>query len=209
MPASMAPPGLMAISPRRHRTKHQEDRNCDDQRVQSAGDEALSPCFVPHQTIRTINHLWRIPGDREHSPKNIDAIVCRDVLQLRRPQAHTRVADECQLAAGRLLSGSSLMRILSRGGGQAYSCIVGLPICRYGPLPLPQRGCWLSFWGLWGSLISENMLHALDGSFGLTDGQWAQIEPHCLEKPMVPGRSGRNNRLFTEAVLWIVCTRGP
>ncbi|WP_093809678.1 IS5 family transposase [Stappia sp. ES.058] len=45
--------------------------------------------------------------------------------------------------------------------------------------------------------------------FVLTDAQWAKIEPHCLGKPMDPGRSGRNNRLFIEAVLWIVRTGSP
>ncbi|WP_089290697.1 MULTISPECIES: IS5 family transposase [unclassified Azospirillum] len=45
--------------------------------------------------------------------------------------------------------------------------------------------------------------------FVLTDAQWAQIEPHCLGKPTDPGRSGRNNRLFMEAVLWIVRTGSP
>ena len=43
----------------------------------------------------------------------------------------------------------------------------------------------------------------------LTDAQWAQIEPHCLGKPTDPGRSGRNNRLFMEAVLWIARTGSP
>ena len=38
----------------------------------------------------------------------------------------------------------------------------------------------------------------------LTDAQWAKMEPHCLGKPADPGRSGRDNRLFMEAVLWIV-----
>ncbi len=36
-----------------------------------------------------------------------------------------------------------------------------------------------------------------------------KIEPHCLGKPTGPGRSGRNNRLFLEAVLWIVRTVSP
>ena len=45
--------------------------------------------------------------------------------------------------------------------------------------------------------------------FVLTDAQWAQIEPHCLGKRMDPGRSGRNNRLFMEAVLWVVRTGSP
>jgi transposase len=43
----------------------------------------------------------------------------------------------------------------------------------------------------------------------LTDAQWAKIEPHCLGKPTDPGRSGRNNRLFIEAVLWVVRTGSP
>src|SRR5262245_50813321 len=45
--------------------------------------------------------------------------------------------------------------------------------------------------------------------FVLTDAQWAKMEPHCLGKPTDPGRSGRNNRLFVEAVLWIVRTGSP
>ena len=43
----------------------------------------------------------------------------------------------------------------------------------------------------------------------LTDAQWAKMEPHCLGKPTDPGRSGRNNRLFVEAVLWIARTGSP
>ncbi len=35
------------------------------------------------------------------------------------------------------------------------------------------------------------------------------MEPHCLGKLGDPGRSGRNNRLFVEAVLWIVRTGSP
>ena len=45
--------------------------------------------------------------------------------------------------------------------------------------------------------------------FVLTDAQWAKMEPHCLGKPTDPGRSGRNNRLFLEAALWIVRTGSP
>ncbi|MET4368869.1 hypothetical protein ABIA99_001550, partial [Bradyrhizobium sp. LB12.1] len=37
--------------------------------------------------------------------------------------------------------------------------------------------------------------------FVLTDAQWAKMEPHCLGKPGDPGRSGKDNRLFVEAVL--------
>lgn len=45
--------------------------------------------------------------------------------------------------------------------------------------------------------------------FVLTDAQWALIEPQCLGKSTDPGRSGRDNRLFMEAVLWIVRTGSP
>jgi len=45
--------------------------------------------------------------------------------------------------------------------------------------------------------------------FVLTDAQWAKFEPDCLGKPAGPGRSGRNNRLFWEAVLWIARTGSP
>jgi transposase len=45
--------------------------------------------------------------------------------------------------------------------------------------------------------------------FVLTDAQWAKMEPHCLGKPSDPGRSGVNNRLFVEAVLWIARTGSP
>jgi transposase len=43
----------------------------------------------------------------------------------------------------------------------------------------------------------------------LTNAQWAKMEPHCLGKPTDPGRRGGDNRLFIEAVLWIVRTGSP
>ena len=43
----------------------------------------------------------------------------------------------------------------------------------------------------------------------LTKAQWDEMEPHCLGKVSDPGRSGQNNRLFVEAVLWIVRTGSP
>lgn len=43
----------------------------------------------------------------------------------------------------------------------------------------------------------------------LTDSQWARIEPHCRGKITDPGRSGTDNRLFIEAVLWIARTGSP
>jgi len=45
--------------------------------------------------------------------------------------------------------------------------------------------------------------------FVLTDAQWAKMEPLCLGKASDPGRSGKDNRLFIEAVLWIVRTGSP
>ena len=45
--------------------------------------------------------------------------------------------------------------------------------------------------------------------FVLTDAQWAKMEPYCLGKPRDPGRSGGDNRLFVEAVLWIARTGSP
>ena len=40
----------------------------------------------------------------------------------------------------------------------------------------------------------------------LTDAQWAVIEPYCRGKITDPGQTGRDPRLFVEAVLWIVRT---
>ncbi|MCQ1771304.1 IS5/IS1182 family transposase, partial [Neorhizobium galegae] len=36
----------------------------------------------------------------------------------------------------------------------------------------------------------------------LTDAQWEKMASHCLGKGSDPGRSGGDNRLFIEAVLW-------
>ena len=43
----------------------------------------------------------------------------------------------------------------------------------------------------------------------LTDAQWARMAPHCRGKPSDPGRSGGDNRLFVEAVLWTLRTGSP
>ena len=45
--------------------------------------------------------------------------------------------------------------------------------------------------------------------FVLTDAQWAEMEPHCPGKKGDPGRTGGDNRLFVEAVLWIARTGSP
>lgn len=43
----------------------------------------------------------------------------------------------------------------------------------------------------------------------LTNEQWAHASPLCLGKVHDGGRSGADNRLFVEAVLWIVRTGSP
>ncbi|PFH08054.1 putative transposase of IS4/5 family DUF4096 [Collimonas sp. PA-H2] len=42
----------------------------------------------------------------------------------------------------------------------------------------------------------------------LRDDQWLQLEPLMIGKASDPGMHGRNNRLFMEAVLWIVANKG-
>ncbi len=43
----------------------------------------------------------------------------------------------------------------------------------------------------------------------LSDEQWARIAPLVPGKEGDPGRSGQDNRLFLEAVLWIVRAGAP
>jgi transposase len=43
----------------------------------------------------------------------------------------------------------------------------------------------------------------------LSDAQWALIEPLVPGRQGDPGRHGNNNRLFVEAVLWILRTGSP
>jgi len=45
--------------------------------------------------------------------------------------------------------------------------------------------------------------------FSLTDVQWDQITDIVPGKPGDPGRSGKDNRLFLEAVLWIARVGAP
>jgi len=45
--------------------------------------------------------------------------------------------------------------------------------------------------------------------FALTDQQWKIIEPLCLGRTDTRGSTGRDNRLFLEAVLWIARTDAP
>jgi transposase len=37
----------------------------------------------------------------------------------------------------------------------------------------------------------------------LNDGVWSRIEPYLPGKASDPGRTGRDNRLFVEAILWL------
>ena len=43
----------------------------------------------------------------------------------------------------------------------------------------------------------------------LTDEKKKKMEPFCLGKVTDRGRSGKDNRLFLEAVLWIARTGSP
>ena len=43
----------------------------------------------------------------------------------------------------------------------------------------------------------------------LSDGAWDRILPHIIGDERTRGSSGRDNRLFVEAVLWIVRTGAP
>ena len=45
--------------------------------------------------------------------------------------------------------------------------------------------------------------------FELSDEQWQRVEGLLPGQPGSPGRSGDNNRLFLDAVLWIVRTGAP
>lgn len=43
----------------------------------------------------------------------------------------------------------------------------------------------------------------------LSDGQWERLSPHIIGDERTRGSSGRDNRMFVEAVLWIVRTGSP
>jgi transposase len=43
----------------------------------------------------------------------------------------------------------------------------------------------------------------------LSDQQWERVSALCAGKPGDPGRSGEDNRLFLEGVLWIARTGSP
>ena len=43
----------------------------------------------------------------------------------------------------------------------------------------------------------------------LTDEHWDRREPHLPGKQSDPGRTGKDHRLFVEAVLWLARTETP
>lgn len=43
----------------------------------------------------------------------------------------------------------------------------------------------------------------------LNDAAWARMAPHIIGDGRTRGSSGRDNRMFVEAVLWIVRTGSP
>ena len=43
----------------------------------------------------------------------------------------------------------------------------------------------------------------------LKDHQWERMQPHLPGKPSDPGRTGTDNRLFVEAILWLARTGIP
>ena len=43
----------------------------------------------------------------------------------------------------------------------------------------------------------------------LSDAAWSQMAPHIIGDERTRGSSGRDNRMFVEAVLWIVRTGSP
>ncbi len=50
---------------------------------------------------------------------------------------------------------------------------------------------------------------ALGIRLALSDRQWQRIAPHIIGDERTRGSSGRDNRLFVEAVLWLVRTGVP
>jgi transposase len=62
------------------------------------------------------------------------------------------------------------------------------------------------------SLSKSDSRLSFEGSHGfldrliLQDEQWEQISAHMLGTDRTRGSSGRDNRLFVEALLWIVRT---
>ena len=59
----------------------------------------------------------------------------------------------------------------------------------------------------------QGCLHEREAALGLrvvlSDDQWGRIAPHIIGDERTRGSSGRDNRRFVEAVLWLVRTGVP
>ena len=56
---------------------------------------------------------------------------------------------------------------------------------------------------------SRSKTEAILSRRSLTDAQWARIEEHLPGRAGLSGRSGADNRLFVDAVLWLARTASP
>lgn len=54
-------------------------------------------------------------------------------------------------------------------------------------------------------MMKETVIYAPQ----LSDSQWQQLEPFLIGRQGDPGASAKNNRLFIEALLWVVLNRAP
>lgn len=59
-----------------------------------------------------------------------------------------------------------------------------------------------------GCFLEGSQMGVLDRLI-LSDQQWERIGQHIIGDERTRGSSGRNNRMFVEAVLWIVRTGSP
>lgn len=58
------------------------------------------------------------------------------------------------------------------------------------------------------AVFTEAAMGVLD-RLVLSDAQWARIAPHIIGDERTRGTSGHDNRMFVEAVLWVVRTGSP
>jgi len=52
-------------------------------------------------------------------------------------------------------------------------------------------------------------MHTIKNGMHLRDDQWQKLEPLLIGRANDPGAHGKNNRLFFEAILWIVLNNRP
>ena len=75
--------------------------------------------------------------------------------------------------------------------------------------PDPRRRLHLGDSQIVTCLIQDRKREAILSRRTLTDRQWAIIEPLVPGKPGDRGRSGADNRLFVDAILWLARTAAP